>query len=111
MNIKGFKDSILNFFQNILFVGLLAIISIVYVKNALELDHHGRIGNGILWLIVGSVFYLLACIKPLMKWMYQMQMDWIKKKKTFEDFQKDGQKVFYTAVYFSLINFILAFFY
>ncbi len=52
VNIKGFKYSIVDFFQNILFVGLLAIISIVYVKEALGLDHHGRISNGILWLVM-----------------------------------------------------------
>jgi|GEM_PF-4666968 len=111
MKINEAVKPIVDFLKNILGVALLALISIVYVKDALELNHPGRIGNGIFWLVIGLVFYLLACIKPLMKWMYGMQTDWIKRKQTFEEFQKDGKKVFYGAIYFALINFILAFFY
>jgi hypothetical protein len=112
MKINKFVKPTVDFLINILGIGFLALLSIFYVKQALGEDRQDRIEDGILWLAIGSFFYLLSRIKPFMKWMYRIQMGRIKRKQTFEDFQKKyGKTVFYFPVYFALIDFIVAFFF
>ena len=84
---------------------------IVIVKDGLEADRSARIAKGIFWLVCGTLIYLLACIKPLMLWMYEKRSDLLSGDKKFDEFVKSAKDNIKTGFFICLIYIILAFFY
>jgi len=108
---KTFQRNVYKKIFNIFALIFLAWFAIEIVKDGLEADREARIVRGILWLVIGVFFFLLACIKPLMKWIYKKQPHWMDALESYEEFEKRNKANLTTGFAVFLVYLILALFY